>query len=162
MGTIFMNSENSKGSKTHVLILSLTDEIDLRRGKNKRCLQIGVALSNISDYYTWKNIKISYNNNKFKISAPTWNHKLKLPDGLYSISDIQDFFQYIVEKHVEKNNNHSIRIYSNKIENGLTFKIKTVYYFELLTSQTMELLGRTEIKITKEKNDENVPHLEVT
>ena len=67
MDTIFMNSENSKTSKPRVLILNLTDKIDLRRGEKS------IALSNLIIYYTWKNIKKSYNNNKFKIYAPTWN-----------------------------------------------------------------------------------------
>ena len=82
MDTIFMNSENSKTSKPYVIILKLTDKLDLRIGKKS------IALSNLSIYYTRKNIKSSYNNNKFKILAPTWNNKFKLPDGLYSISDI--------------------------------------------------------------------------
>ena len=79
MDTIFMNSENSKTSKPHVLILKLTDKLDLRRGEKS------IALSNLSIYYTWKNIKSSYNNNKFKISTPAWNDKFKLPDGSYSV-----------------------------------------------------------------------------
>ena len=87
--TIFMNSENSKTSEYHVLVLKLTDKLDLRRGEKT------VALSNLSIYYTWKNIKSSYNNNKFKISAPTWSEEFELPDGSYSISDIQDYFEYI-------------------------------------------------------------------
>ena len=86
MDTIFMNSENTRNSEYHVLLLHLTNKIDLRSEKT-------VALSNLSIYYTWKNIKSSYNNNKFKISAPTWNEEFKLPDGSYSISDIQDYFQ---------------------------------------------------------------------
>ena len=88
MDTIFMNSKNSRTSEYHVLLLNLTNKIDLRSEKT-------VALSNLSIYYTWKNKKSSYNNNKFKISAPTWNEEFKLPDGLYSVSDIQDYFQYI-------------------------------------------------------------------
>ena len=87
MNTIFMNSENSKTSKPHVLILKLTNKLDLRLGKK------AIALSNLSIYYTWKNIKSSYNNKKFKISAPTWNDKFELPDGSYSVSDIQDYFE---------------------------------------------------------------------
>ena len=89
MDTIFMNSENSKTSEPHVLILKLTDKLDLRRGEKI------IALSNLSIYYTWKNIKSSYNNNKFEISAPTWNDKFELPDGSYSVSDIQVYFEYI-------------------------------------------------------------------
>ena len=155
MDTIFMNSENSRTSDYHVLTLKLTDKLDLRRGQKT------VALSNLSTYYTWKNIKSSYNNNKFKISAPTWSEEFELPDGSYSVSDIQDYFEYILKKHSESVDNLSIRIYVNKIENRITFKIKSGYYIELLTPETMKLLGSTESKITKYKNGENVPHLEV-
>ena len=92
MNTKFMNSENSKTSKTHVLLLARTNKLDLRIGENI------IALSNLSIYHTWKNIKSSYNNNKFKISAPTWNDKFQLPDGSCSVSDIQDYFVYILFK----------------------------------------------------------------
>ena len=155
MNTIFMNSENSKTSEYHVLVLKLTDKLDLRRGQKT------VALSNLSIYYTWKNIKSSYNNNKFKISAPTWNEEFVLPDGSYSISDIQDYFEYILKKHSESVDNPPIRIYVNRIENRITFKIKSGYYLVLLTPETMKLLGSAENKITKDKNGENVPRLEV-
>ena len=155
MDTIFMNSENSKTSEYHILVLKLTDKLDLRRGQKT------VALSNLSIYYTWKNIKNSYNNNKFKISAPTWSEEFELPDGSYSVSDIQDYFEYILKKHSESVDNPSIRMYINRIENRITFKIKSVYYLELLTPETTKLLGSTGSKITKNKNGENVPHLEV-
>ena len=156
MDTIFMNSENSKTSKAHVLILKLTDELDLTRGEKI------IALSNLCIYYTWKNMKSSYNNNKFKISAPTWNDKFELTDGSYSVSDIQDYFEYILKEHGENTDNPSIQIYVNKIENRITFKIKDGYSLELLTPETMKLLGSTENKITKDKNGKNVPHLEIT
>ena len=87
-----MNSKNSKASDSHRLLLNLTDKIDLRR-KDKY-----IALSNLSIYYTWKNIKKSYKDNKFKISAPTWNEEFELPDGSYSMPDIQDYFEYILRK----------------------------------------------------------------
>ena len=135
-----MNSENSETSKPHVLILIVTDKIDLRRGEKS------IALSNLSIYYTWKNIKKSYNNNKFKISPLTWNDEFELPDGPYLIWDIQDSFEYILKKHWENIDNSSIRIYINKIENRITFKIKTEYHFELLTPKTIKLLGSTENK----------------
>ena len=93
MDTIFMNSENSKTSKQHILRLKLTNKLDLRIGKKI------IALSNLSSYYTWKNINSTYNSDKFKISAPTWNDEFDLPDGPYSISDIQDYFEYILKKH---------------------------------------------------------------
>ena len=155
MDTIFMNSENSRTSTYHVLMLKLTDKLDLSRGIKT------VALSNLSSYYTWKNIKSSYNNNKFKISAPTWNEEFGLPNGSYSISDIQDYFEYILNKHSESVENPPIRTYVNRIENRITFKIKSGYYLELLTPKTMKLLGSAETKITKDKNGENVPLLEV-
>ena len=149
-----MNSENSKTSKPHILKLKLTDKLDLRIGEKV------IALSNLSIYYTWKNIKSSYNNNKFKISAPTWNEEFTLPDGSYSVSDIQDYFEYILKKHRENTDKPSIQIYIKKIENRITFKIKNWYSLELLTKETMKLLGSTENKITKDKNGENAPHLE--
>ena len=136
-------------------MLNLNDKLDLRRG------QKSIALSNLSIYHTWKNVKSSYNNNKFKISAPTWREEFKLPDGSYSISDIQDYFEYVLKKHSENVDNPSIRILVNKIENRITFKIKSGYYLELLTPETMKLLGSTKSKITKDKNSENVPHLEI-
>ena len=108
-----------------------------------------------------ENIKSSYNNNKFKISAPTWHEEFELPDGSYSVSDIQDYFEYILKKHSESVDNLSIRIYVNKIENRITFKIKSGYYLELLTPETRKLLGSTVSKINEDKNGENVPHLEV-
>ena len=162
MDTIFMNSENSKTPKPHVLVLKLTNKLDLRIGKKV------IALSNLSIYHTRKKIKSSYNNNKFKMSAPTWNDEFKLPDGSYSVSDIQDCFEYILKKHGEDIDKPSIQIYVNKIENRVkikngysTFKIKNGYSLELLTPATMKLLGSTKYKITKDKNRENVPHLEI-
>ena len=155
MDTIFMNSENSRTSEYQVLVLKLVDKLDLRRGKRS------VALSNRSIYYTWKNIKSPYKNNTFKIADPTWSDEFELPNGSYSISDIQDYFEYILKKHNENVDDPSIKIYVNKIENRVTFKIKNGYYLELLTPETMKLLGSTESKITKDKNGENVPHLEI-
>ena len=92
MDTIFINGENSKTSKPHTLILKLINKLDLRFGEKV------IALSNLSIYYTWKNIKSTYNSNKFKMTASTWNDKFELPDGSYSISDIQDCFEYIKKK----------------------------------------------------------------
>ena len=150
-----MNSENSKTSQPPDLILKLTNKLDLKIGEKI------IALSNLSIYYKWKNIKSSYNNNKFKISAPTQNDEFELPDGSYSISDIQDYFENILKKHGEDIDKPSVEIYVNKIENRVTFKIKDGYSLELLTPETMKLLGSTENKITRDKNGENVPHLEI-
>ena len=102
-------------------------------------------------------------NNKFNILAPTWNDEFELPDRSYFISDIQDYYEYIFKKILgEKTVNPSIRIYINKLENRITFKIKTRYYLELLTPETMKLLGSTKSKITKNENGENVPSMEIT
>ena len=159
MDTIFMNSENSKTSEPHILKLKLTDKLDLRVDKKV------IALSNASMYYAWNNIKSSYNNNKSKISAPTWNDKFTLPDGSYLISDVQNYFEYILKNHGEKidkdKNKPSVKIYINKVENRITFKMKNGYTLEILTKETMKLLGNTENKITKDKNGENVQHLEI-
>ena len=155
MDTIFMNSENIKTFKPHVLTLKLTNKLDLR------IVEKIISLSNLSIYYTWENIKSSYNSNKFKTSAPTWNDKFELLDGSYSVSDIQDYFKYIFKKHEEYIDKQSVQIYVNKIEKRVTFKIKNGYSLELLTPETMKLLGSTENKITKDKNGENVPHLEI-
>ena len=155
MDAIFINSENSRNSDYHILVLKLTDKLDLEKG------QKSVALSNLSIYYTWKNIKSSCKNNKFKISDRTWSDEFELPDGSYSISDIQGYFEYIPKEHSENVDNPSIRIYVNKTENRITFKIKSGYYLELLTHEIMKLLGSTENKLTKDKNGENVPYLEI-
>ena len=154
--TIFMSSENSKTSKLHVLILKLTNKLDLRIGEKT------IALSNLSIYYKRRNTKSSYNNNKVKISAPTWNEKLELPDGSYSVSDIQYYFEYILKKQGEDIDKPLGQLYVNKIENRVTFKIKNWYSLEILTPETIKLLGSTENKITQDKNGENVPHLEIT
>ena len=89
--TIFMNSENSKTSTPHVLKLKLTSKLDLRIDEKV------IALSNLSICYTQRNIKSSYSNNKFKISAPTWNDVFEIPDESYCVSDIQDYFKYILK-----------------------------------------------------------------
>ena len=133
MDTIFMNSKNSRTSEYHELVLKLADKLDLRRG------QKSVTLSNLSIYYTWKNIKSSYKNNKFKTPAPTWSDDFELPDRSYSISDIRDYLEYIFKKHSENFDNPSIKIYVNKIENRVTFKTKKGHYLELLTTKKNEI-----------------------
>ena len=138
MNTIFINSENSKTSEPHVLMLKLTDKLDLRRGEES------IALSNLRIVYTWKSIKGSYNNNKFKTSALTWNHKFESPDGSYSASNIQDYFEYILKKHGKNTDNPSVRIYVNKLENRITFK--TGYYLEILTPEKGNYLEALKIK----------------
>ena len=150
-----MNSENSKTSEPHVIVLKVTNKLDLRIGEKI------IALSNLSIYYTWKNIKNPYNNNRFKKTALTWNDKFELPDGSCSVSDIQDYFEGILKKHGENTGKPSVKIYVNKIESRVTFRIKDGYSLELLTPEIMNLLGSSKIRITKDKDGENVPHLEI-
>ena len=154
METIFMNTENSKTSEPHKFKLDLIDKIDLKN-PNKN-----MALANLSIYYTWKNIKSEYKNNKFKISAPTWNDTFDLPYGSYSISDIQDYFEFIIKKHETLTENQPIQIYPNKIKSRIVFKIKTGFKLELLTPEAMKLSGNTKKDVDKDKNSENVPELE--
>ena len=119
-----------------------------------------MALGSLSIYYTWKNVKSTYNNNKFKISAPTWNETFDLPDGSYNILEIQDYIEYIIKKHEAIGENAPILIYANTITNRILFKIKTGYKLELLLKETMKLLGSTKDTIDADKNSENVPRLE--
>ena len=118
MDTIIMNSENSKNSELHVLISKLTNKLDLRIGEKT------IALSNLSIYCTLKNIKSSYNHNKFKISPPKWNDRFELPDGLYSASDIQDYFEYILNKRGEDIDESSVQVCVNKIVIWSHLKLK--------------------------------------
>ena len=101
-------------------------------------------------------------NNKFNTSAPTLNDKFELPDGSYSVSDIQDYFEYINQKHEKQTYNRPIQTYVNKIENRVTFNFKTGHCPDHLTHEIMKSPWCTEKKIIKDKNNENVPHLEIT
>ena len=110
MDIIIVNSENSKTSDPHRLLCNLWDKVNLKRIDK----YVDVALSSLS-----------FKNNKLKKSAPTWNEEFELPDGSYSAPDIQDCFEYIIKKHETVTDNLSIMIYVDKIENRITFKIKT-------------------------------------
>ena len=101
-----------------------------------------MALANLSIYYTWKNVKSTYNNNKFKISTPTWNETFDLPDGSYNISKIQDYIEYIIKKHETIGENAPTLIYANIINNRLVFKIKTGYKLELLSKKNNEIIKK--------------------
>ena len=149
-----MNTKNSKTNEPHRFRLSLADKLNLKDPSKN------IALANLSIYYTWKNIKSAYNNNKFKISAPTWNDTFDLPDGSYSIEDIQDYFEFIIKKHETLTENPPVQIYPNKIKNRIVFKIKTGYKLELLSSETMKLLGSTKKDVDQDKDGEDVPKLE--
>ena len=154
-----MNTSNSKTNEPHKLKLTLTNKLNLKRSSKH------ISLSNLSIYYTWKNIKKQYKNNKFKINAPTWNKEFELPDGSYSISDINSYFQFIIKKHepssTKSNLENPILIYVNKIENRVTFRVKTGYSLEMLTPETKKLLGSSITKVDRDKNGENVPKLEI-
>ena len=107
-----------------------------------------------------QNIKSSYNNNKFKIFALTWNDEFDLPDGSYSISDIEHYFEYIIKKHETIANNAPVQIYVNKIKNRIGFKIKTGCKLELLSPETMKLLGSKNKDVHQNNDGEEVPKLE--
>ena len=154
METFFRNTKNSKTNEPNRFKYDLIDKLDLKN-PNK-----SMALGNLSIYYTWKNVKSTYNNNKFKISAPTWNDTFDLPDGSYNILEMQDYIEYIVKKHKTIAETAPILIYANKISNRIVFKIKTGYKLELLSKETMKLLGSTRYTIDADKNSETVPRLE--
>ena len=153
METFFMNSKNSKTSEPNRFKYDLIDKLDLRN-PNKN-----MVLANLSIYYTWKNVKSTYYNNKFKISAPTWNETFDLPDGSYNISEIQDYIEYIIKKHETIGENPPILIYANTINNRIVFRIKSGYKLELLSKETMKLLASTKDTIDVD-DSENVTKLE--
>ena len=154
METIFMNTENSKTNEPHKFRLILANKLNLKDPNRN------MALANLSIYYTWKSIKLRYNNNKFKISAPTWNDEFDLPDGLYYILDIQVYFEYIIKRRETIADNLQVQIYVNKIKNRVVFKIKTGYRLELLFPETMKLLESTKKDADQNKDGKNVPKLE--
>ena len=132
-----MNTLNSKINESNRFIYQFTDKLNLKNSNNN------MALDNLSIYYTWKNIKSVYNNNKFRMSASPCNYEFSLPDGSYSASDIQDYFEYIIKKHETIADNHPVKIYVNKTKNRIVFKTKT---------------GKKDID--KNKDGEIVPRLE--
>ena len=150
-----MNTLNSKTNQSSRFVYQFTDKLNLKN-PNKN-----IALANLSIYYTWKNIKYEYNNSKFKISPPTWNDEFNLPNESYSVSDIQDYFEYIIKKHETIADNPSVQIHVSKIKNRVVFKIKTGYKLELLTGETMQLLGSSKKGTDKNKDGEIVPRLEI-
>ena len=154
METFFMNTKNSKTSEPYRFKYNLIDKLDFKN-PNKN-----MALVNLSIYYTWKNVKSTYNNNKFKISTPTWNETFDLSDGSYNIPEIQNYFEYIIKKHETIAETAPILIYANNITNRIVFKIKTGYKLELLSNETVKLLGSTRDTFDVDKNSENVSRLE--
>ena len=129
-----MDTENCKTSEPHRFKLDLTDKLNLKN-PNKN-----MALANLSIYYTWKNIKSEYNN-KFKISAPTWNDTFDLPDGSYSIADIQDYFEFIIKKHKILTANPPVQIYPNTIKNRTVFN-KNRLQIRIVTSTNNKIVRK--------------------
>ena len=136
METIFMNTENSKTNEPHKFRLTLSNKFNLKNS-NKN-----IPLGNLSIYYTWKNVKSAYNNNQFKISAPSWNDTFDLPDSFYSIEDIQDYFEFTVKKHETLTENPPIEIYPNKIKNRIVFKTKNRVQISIIISRNNETIRK--------------------
>ena len=141
-----MNTLNIRTNKSNRLVYQFNDKLNLKN-PNKN-----IALANLSICYTWRNIKSEYNNNKFKIHAPTWNDEFNLPDGSYNIEQIQDYFKCIIEKHETIADNPPVQIYVNKIKTG--------YKLESLTEETMQLLRSLKKVIGTSIYGEIVPKLE--
>ena len=138
METKFMNTEHSKTSEPHKFILNFSQRLDLRSSDKH------VALQNVSIYYTGKNIRKQYKNNKLKIIAPTWNGEFELPGGSYSVSDIQAYIEYIIKMHETLTAIPPIHVYINRINNRLVLKIKDEYKLELQRPETIKLFGSTQ------------------
>ena len=119
METIFMNSENSETNESNEFVYQVTDKLNLKSSNNKN-----IGFVNLSIYYTWTNIKSAYNNNRFKFLAPIWNNEFNLPNGSYSISDIQDYLQYVIKKHETIADTPPVQLYVNKIKNRIVLKQK--------------------------------------
>ena len=145
METIFMNAENSKTNELHKFVLNLSQRLNLRSSNRHLVLFLSI-------YYTWKNIIKQYKKNKLKIIAPTQTDGFELPNGSYSVSEIQYYMKYIIKKHETLTKIPPIHIYINRINNRLVFKIKDAYKLELQTPETMKLFGSTKKIIDKTKN----------
>ena len=149
-----MNTANNKTKHSNKLVYNFTDKLNLKNPTKN------IALANLSIYYTWKNVKSDCNNNKFKISAPMWNDTFDVPDGSYSITALQNYFQCIIKKHETIADVSPVLIYVNKINNRIVFKIKSGYKLELLSKETMRLLGSSAVTTDGDKNSKLVPKLE--
>ena len=145
METIFMNAENSKTNELHKFVLNLSQRLNLRSSNRHLVLFLSI-------YYTWKNIIKQYKKNKLKIIAPTQTDGFELPNGSYSVSEIQYYMKYIIKKHETLTKIPPIHVYINRINNRLVFKIKDAYKLELQTPETMKLFGSTKKIIDKTKN----------
>ena len=150
-----MSTQNSKTNESHKFVLNLSQRLDLRSSIKH------VALQNLPIYYTWKNIRKQYKKNELKIIASTWSDEFELPDGSYSVSDIQDYIEYIIKKHETLTTISPIHVCISSINNRLVFKINDGYELELQTPETIKLFGSTKKLIDKTKTKgEKVPSLE--
>ena len=155
MEVLFMDTKNNKTTnEPNRFRLYFADKLNLKNNKT-------IALANLSIYYTWQNVKSLVDNNKFKITARPWDETFNLPDSSYSISYIQDYFEFIIKKHetITTDENYPVLIYPNKIRNRIVFKIKPGYKLELTSNETIYLLCDGPI-IDKNKNDDNLPEKE--
>ena len=149
-----MSTANSKTKHSNKFVYNFTDKLNLKN-PNKN-----ISLANLNIYYTWKNVKSDYNNNKFKISASTWNDLFDVPNDSYSIADLQNYFEYIIKKHETITDVSPVLIYVNEINNRIVFEIKSGYKLEILLKETMKLLASMSNSIDKDKNSELVPKLD--
>ena len=150
-----MNTKNSKTNESKKFIQQFTVKFNLKTRNNKN-----IGLVNLSIYYTQKNIKSTYNSNTFRALASTWNDEFDLPYCPQSISEIQDYFEFIIKKHETVAENPPIQIYPNKFKNKIVFKIKTKHKLELLSLEAMNLLESTKKDVDKDKNGEDITKLE--
>ena len=149
-----MNTLNSKTNESNRFVYQFTDKLNLNNSSKS------IALANLSIYYTWKKLNLNTTTTNLKIHTPTWNDKFNLPNGSYSVSDIQDYFEYIIKKPETIAHNPPVQMYVTKITNRIVFKIKTAYKLELLAEKTMQLLGSSKKVIDKNKDGEIAPRLE--
>ena len=149
-----MNTAHSKTKHSNKFVYNFTDKLNLKNSNKS------IALANLIISYTWKNVKSDYNNNKFKIPAPTWSDSFDVPDGSYSIAALQNYFEYIIKKHETIAVVSPVLIYVNEINNRIVFKIKSGYKLELLSKEMMKLLGSLTDTIDGDKNSELVPKVE--
>ena len=150
-----MSTENNKTNESNKFIYQFTDKLNLKTLNNKN-----IEFVNSRIYCTWKTMKSGWNNNKFKIFGPTWNHEFDLPNGSFSISEFQDYFEFIIKKHETLAENTPIHICPNKIKNRIVFKVKKGYKLEFLSPETTKLLGSTKKDVDKDKDVEDLPKLE--
>ena len=136
-----MNTLNNKTNESNKFMYLFTDKLNLKN----------LALANLSIYYTWKNIKSEYNNKQFNISATTWNDEFDSPDGSYSVSDIQDCFEYIIKRHETIADNPPVQMYVNKIKNRIIFKIKAGYKLLSINKRNNAIIRKLKKTLIKTK-----------